>query len=96
MIIDFEPDYAVPPGETLAETLKSLQMPYGDLAQQMGTSVEKVLLILKGEAPITPDVSVVLERVTGIPVRMWNNLEANYRKQLAKVAKQTACLRNSP
>jgi len=29
---------------------------------------------------------VLLERVTVVPARMWNNLETNYRQQLAKIA----------
>lgn len=42
--------------------------------------------IIKGKAPITPDTAVLLERVTGVPARMWNNLETNYREQLARIA----------
>ena len=26
-----------------------------------------------------------MERVTGVPARLWNNLEANYREQLARI-----------
>ena len=82
----FEPDYAVAPGETLSETLGSLGMSQRDLAVRTGLSTKTINEIVKGKAPITPDTSVLLERVTGVPSRMWNNLEANFREQLAKIA----------
>ncbi len=82
----FEPDYAVAPGETLSETLKSLGMSQRDLALRTGMSTKTINEIVKGKAPITPDTSVLLERVTGVPSRMWNNLESNYREQIAKIA----------
>ncbi len=82
----FVPDYAVAPGETLSETLESLGMKQRDLALRTGMSTKTINEIVKGKAPITPDTSVLLERVTGVPSRMWNNLEANYREQLAKIA----------
>ena len=82
----FEPDYAVAPGETLSETLESLGMSQRDLALRTGMSTKTINEIVKGKAPITPDTSVLLERVTGVPSRMWNNLEANFREQLSKIA----------
>ena len=82
----FEPDYAVAPGETLSETLTSLGMTQRDLALRTGMSTKTINEIVKGKAPITPDTAVLLERVTGVPARMWNNLETNYREQLAKIA----------
>lgn len=82
----FEPDYAIAPGETLQETIESLGMTQRDLALRTGTAPKTINEIIKGKAPITPDTAVLLERVTGVPARMWNNLETNYREQLAKIA----------
>lgn len=83
---EFQPDYAVPPGATLQETIDSLGMTQRDLALRMGMATKTINEIAKGKAPITPDTSILLERVTGVPARMWNNLEANYREQLARIA----------
>jgi HTH-type transcriptional regulator/antitoxin HigA len=82
----YVPDYAVPPGATLQETIDSLGMTQCDLALRTGMSAKTINEIIKGKAPITPDTSVLLERVTGVPARMWNNLETNYREQLARLA----------
>ena len=75
--------YAVPPGATLQETIDSLGMTQRELALRTGMAPKTINEIINGKAPITPATSVLLERVTGIPARMWNNLESNYREQLA-------------
>jgi addiction module HigA family antidote len=81
----FTPDYAVPPGETLQETIDTFGMTQRDLALRTGMAPKTINEIIKGKAPITPDTAVLLERVTSVPARMWNNLEVNYREQLAKI-----------
>ena len=78
----FEPDYAVPPGVTLKEVMKSLNMTQKELAVRTGVTVQTLNRIFKGEQPISYETSNKLEMVTGVPSRMWNNLEAQYRKQL--------------
>lgn len=83
---EFQPDYAVPPGATLQETIDSLGMTQRDLAVRTGMAPKTINEIVKGKAPITPDTAVLLDRVTGVPARMWNSLESNYREQLAKIA----------
>jgi HTH-type transcriptional regulator/antitoxin HigA len=82
----YEPDYAVAPGATLQETIESLGMTQRELALRTGMAAKTINEIINGKAPITPDTSVLLERVTGVPARMWNNLESNYREQLARIA----------
>jgi HTH-type transcriptional regulator/antitoxin HigA len=82
----YEPDYAVPPGRTLRETIDTLGIDQRELAARAGLSAKHVNQVIKGIAPITHDTAIRLERVTGVPARMWNNLEANYREQLARLA----------
>lgn len=82
----YTPDYAVAPGATLQETIDSLGMTQRELAVRTGMAPKTINEIIKGKAALTPDTSVLLERVTGVPSRMWNNLETNYREQLAKIA----------
>ncbi|MCW5202272.1 helix-turn-helix domain-containing protein [Desulfobulbus sp. US4] len=81
----FKPDYAVPPGETLRETIEFLGMTQKDLSARTGLSVQSLNRILKGEQPITYETANILELVLNVPASMWNNLEAQYREQLAKV-----------
>jgi len=49
----YEPDYAVPPGETLQETIDSLGMTQRELAARTGLTPQTVVRVIKGEQPIT-------------------------------------------
>lgn len=82
---EFKPDYAVPPGETIAEVIENLSMTQKDLATRTGLTEQTIVRILKGEQPITFETANKLELVTGVPARMWNNLEMQYREQLSKI-----------
>ena len=81
----FEPDFVIAPGETLKETMESLNMAQKELAVRTGLTVQSLNRIVKGEQPITYETANKLELATGVPARMWNNLEALYREQLAKL-----------
>jgi HTH-type transcriptional regulator/antitoxin HigA len=84
----YEPDYAVPPGQTLQETIDSQGIDQRELAVRTGLSAKHINQVIKGAAPLTHDTAIRLERVTGIPARMWNNLEANYQEQRARIAEK--------
>jgi addiction module HigA family antidote len=83
-IYGFEPDYAIPPGETLKEVMESLNMSQKELAIRTGLTVQSLNRIFKGGQPISYETANKLELATGVPASMWNNLEAQYREQLAK------------
>lgn len=81
----FDPDYAVPPGETLKEVIASLGMTQKEMALRTGLTVQSLSRIAKGKQPITYETANLFELVTGVPASLWNNLEAQYREQLAKL-----------
>ena len=80
----FEPDYAIPPGETLKETVESIGMTQKELSKRTGLTPQSINRIYKGEQPIIYEIANKFEIVTGVPARFWNNLEANYRDNLKK------------
>jgi HTH-type transcriptional regulator/antitoxin HigA len=82
---NFKPNYAVPPGKTLRETLESLGMTQAELAKRTGRPKKTINEIIKGKAIITPDTAIQLERVVGVPASFWNNLERNYQETLARL-----------
>lgn len=84
----FNPDYAVPPGWALEEALEDLSMSQADLARHTGLSEKHISQLIKGEAPVTVDTAIRLERATEIPARLWNNLERTYRAALARLAEE--------
>ncbi|EFK06283.1 addiction module antidote protein, HigA family [delta proteobacterium NaphS2] len=79
------PDTVSPPGETLQETIVALGMSQAGLAERTGRSKKTINEIIKGKAPITPKMSLELERVLGVPASFWNNRERNYREALARI-----------
>lgn len=81
----FTPDYAIPPGETLKETMESLGMTQKELAKRTGLTVQSLNRIFKGGQPINYETAGKLELVTGVPAAFWNNLESQYREQLEKI-----------
>lgn len=78
-------DYAVPPGETLRELLEEQGLNQRDLARRADLSPKHVNRLLQGLVPLSADVAVRLERVTGTPARIWNRLEADYRSDLERI-----------
>lgn len=84
----FSPDYAVPPGATLLETIQHLGLTQKELALRMGRPLKTINEIIKGVASITAETALQLEKVTGIPASFWNHAEANYRERLARIQDQ--------
>jgi addiction module HigA family antidote len=82
---EFEPDYAVPPGDTLLEVMESLGMSQKELAIRTGLTEQTLTRIFKGEQPVSYETANRLELVTQVPARFWNNLEAQYREQIVKL-----------
>ncbi|MDE0652416.1 MAG: HigA family addiction module antitoxin [bacterium] len=82
----YSPDHATPPGWTLEETLTELSMSQAELARRTGLSTEHIDRIIRGKAPIAGDTARRLERATGLPERLWNNLESHYQEHQARLA----------
>src|SRR6266446_682907 len=76
----FEPNFAVPP----AETLDALGMTQAELAERMGRPLKTINEIVAGKAMITADSALQLEKVLGVPASFWTNHERLYRDSLAR------------
>lgn len=84
----FVPNYVVPPGETLLDTLEAIGMSQAELADRTGRPRKTINEIIKGKAAITSETALQLERVLGVPAGFWNNLERNYQDAKARMAEQ--------
>ncbi len=84
----FQPDYAVHPGETLAETLEQLGMSQAELAQRMGRPLQMISEIIQGKKAITAETALQLERATGVPANFWNSSQRNYEATLARLEEE--------
>ena len=83
---DFQPDYAVSPGEVLGVELELRGMTQQELARRTGITPKHIISILKAKSAITPETAIKFERALGMPVKYWLNLEAHYQEILARLA----------
>ena len=81
----FRPNYAIPPGETLQETLTALGMTQAELAKRIDQSRRIIKEIVRGKAAITTGMAFELDRALGIPASFWINLEKNYQKSMDRL-----------
>jgi HTH-type transcriptional regulator/antitoxin HigA len=86
----FSLNYAIPPGETLRETLNSLGMTRPELAKRTGFSLKVIKEIVRGDAAISTGMASELEQALGVPASFWINLEKNYRKSLDRLGEKSA------
>ncbi|SHJ80594.1 HTH-type transcriptional regulator / antitoxin HigA [Tessaracoccus bendigoensis DSM 12906] len=78
-------NYAVAPGEYLAEWLEEERFTQQQLADRLGWSRKRVNEIVGGRAPVSAEAAIQLERVTGIPSDSWLRFETAYRSDLARL-----------
>jgi len=84
----FEPDYAVSPGEVLALELELRGMTQHELAKRTGLTPKHIVAIAKAHSAITPATAIKLERALGMPVQYWLNLESHYQEVLARLSEE--------
>jgi len=81
-ILDASKSLLSPPGDTLLETIESLAISQTELAKRMNCPLKLVCEIIKGEAPITPEIALQLESVLNVPATFWLERERRYRMSL--------------
>lgn len=90
----FAPNYIIPPGYTLADTLEETGMSQKELADRTGRPEKTISEIINGKTAITPETALQFEKALGIPANFWNKLEQNYKNKLA-LKKENEQLENS-
>lgn len=80
----FQPDYAVPPGDTLRELLEERGMSQAELAIRTDMAEKTISQIISGDAPISLETARRLELVLGASASFWNNRELAFREALAR------------
>ncbi|HUT23085.1 MAG TPA: HigA family addiction module antitoxin [Sumerlaeia bacterium] len=83
----YQPDFAVPPGETLRETIESRGMSQAELARRLGRYPDNVNEIIQGKKAITAETALRLESVLGVPAHFWMSLQTQYDETVARLAR---------
>jgi len=79
---EYLPLYVTPPGHTLRDELEARGMSQTELATRLGMAKQTISKIMGGEAPISEETAIGLERVLGVPAYFWSMREADYRTYL--------------
>ncbi|WP_417666418.1 HigA family addiction module antitoxin [Pseudidiomarina sp.] len=85
---EFQPDYAVSPGDVLNFELDLRKMTQQELSKRTGLTPKHIISILKAKAAITPETAIKLERALGMPAEYWLNLQAHYHEIRARIAEE--------
>ncbi|TVQ22422.1 MAG: addiction module antidote protein, HigA family [Spirochaetaceae bacterium] len=81
---EFQPDYAVHPGEYLEEVLEARQLSKSEFADRCGLSAKTVSQIINGHNTFSSEVALQFETVLGISAGIWMNLVASYQLHMAR------------
>ena len=84
----FAPDYAIPPGETLLETLGIKGMSIDEFSDMSLLSSQELRGIVEGKTPITEYHAKIFEAILETPASFWINLEKNYRDSLKRLGRK--------
>ena len=82
---NFQPDWVSPPGDTISDLMEERDWNQVELAQRLGFTTKHLNQLIKGEASLSEDVALRLERVLGSTARFWLNRETIYRERLARI-----------
>jgi HTH-type transcriptional regulator / antitoxin HigA len=85
---EYHPDSVSSPGETLLETLETIDMSQVELAKRMGRPVKTINEIIQKKTAITVETALQLEHVLHIPASFWLKREQHYRESLARLAEE--------
>lgn len=81
---EYRPTSVSPPGGTLRDLLEERGINQAELADRMGRSETFVSNLVNGEAPLTQDTALRLERVLDVPAHFWNRRQQQYREALSR------------
>lgn len=84
----YEPDYAVPPGATIKETLEYNGQTIGDLAKGTGETVDTLIAVIEARLPIGEELAQKFEKFFKISASFWLNHQRNYDDTLRRLSKK--------
>lgn len=94
LVNEYQPDYAVSPGEVLEFELDMRGMKQQELAKRTGLTPKHIGALVNAKSAITPETAIKLERAIGMPAQYWMNLETQYQEVLARAAEEEKLMRD--
>ena len=81
----YNPDYATPPGATIATKIKEMGISKKELALRLSLSEQEINSLLKGKSPLNAQKAMGLERITKVPTEFWLRREAIYQTRIRQL-----------
>lgn len=75
---EWTPDWAVHPGEILAEHIEARGWSQAEFARLADLTPKLVSTIISGANPVTPETAIKLERVLGLKAHIWTGLQSDW------------------
>jgi len=82
---DFAPMWAVPPGRTISDLMKSKGIALDSLAQSVDMTEDAIESLLSGKSPLDACVASRLATIFGASTNFWLRREEQYRHQLKQL-----------
>jgi|GEM_PF-3510287 len=82
------PDYAIPPGSTLRETLAAKRIRQVTAARALGMTEYQFRALLSGRHILTADLAQQIAALTGVPSVFWNQAQANFTAHRHRLDRQ--------
>lgn len=83
--MSFEPDWAAPPGASIARLMSFKELPAEELALELGLDDEGFDRLLAGEQRITPSVAATLSQYLGSTADFWLRRDKIYAAELERL-----------
>lgn len=80
----YNPGAVSHPGMTLGAKIQEMEMSVREFAVRAAKPEKIILAVIKGEISITPDMAVIFENITRLPVHFWMARQRNYDEYLAR------------
>lgn len=81
----FQPNYAVPPAETMMEVFEDKGITLQEFSDTSGIPLNVLHGIVQTTESIDKNIAAKLEEATGVVSSFWVNLENNYRATLKRL-----------
>lgn len=73
------------PGSYVEDIIEGLNITQQEFAQRIGTTPKTISKILNGEENISIDLANKLDKISGISLETWMNLQASYDKKIIEI-----------
>lgn len=80
----YKPDVVFHPATTLNEKLQEMGMSRKEFALRTGKPERTIIAVLKEESSVTPEMSILFEKVTQIPAQFWIDKQARFNEYIAR------------